>query len=201
MFSLCYIFFRPLFYILIKDPSGNKKWVDWFLPIAATLSLFILFVLCNVSPKIVGENGLFQNLKGFLQIMPGFYLTALAAISTFSNKSLDLLLPNPTPTISIVYNGNKINAMKLTRRRFLNYLFGYLTVLSLFLYFLIIITELFIGSRIITNLFFQNLMKPFILFIYTIFVWQMLFITMFGLYQLCERIHQIEQDDANGKKD
>lgn len=200
MSSLFYVFSRPLFYIFIKDPSGDKKWIDWILPICTTFLLFILLYLSDANPVIIGENGVLQNLKGFLQIMPGFYLTALAAVATFSNKNLDLLLPKPAPTINIMYNGNKINGLELTRRRFLNYLFSYLTTISLFLYFSIIIAEIYVGAKITSYTFFQMWIKPLLLFIYATFIWQMLFITIFGLYQLCERIHQIEQDDVNGKE-
>ena len=200
MSSLFYIFARPVFYVFIKDPSGDKKWIDWILPVFSTIFLFLILFLCDIYPKILGENGVSQNLKGFLQIMPGFYLTALAAVATFANRNLDLLLPKPTPTINITYNGTKINDMELTRRRFLNYLFSYLTTLSLFLYFSMMIAELFVGAKVTNDVIFQLWIKPILLFIYTIFIWQMLFITMFGLYQLCERIHQIESDDINNEE-
>ncbi len=190
--ALLYIFSRPIFYLFIKDPSKEKKWIDWILPFISSSLIFLLLSLLSTMPTLIGENGVLQNLKGFLQIMPGFYLTALAAIATFSNKTLDLALPDPTPTISISYNGYKIKEMKLTRRRFLNYLFGYLTTLSLFLYFSIIIAELFCGSYFTKNLWFQILIKPVLSFVFLLFVFQMLSITIFGLYQLCERMHQVE---------
>lgn len=193
--SLLYVFSRPIFYLFIKDPSREKKWIDWILPFFFSLLIFLLLLLLSTMPTLIGENGVLQNLKGFLQIMPGFYLTALAAIATFSNKTLDLLLPKPTPTISISYNGYKIKEMKLTRRRFLNYLFGYLTTLSLFLYFSIIVAELFYGSYFTKNFWFQMLAKPVLAFIFLLFIFQMLSITVFGLYQLCERMHQIETEE------
>lgn len=198
MSSLLYVFTRPFFYLFIKDPSGDKKWIDWLCPLFFSLVLSVVLLLCDHMPAIVGENGIFENMKGFLQIMPGFYLTALAAIATFANSNLDLLLPDPAPTISIMYNGEKIPNLELTRRRFLNYLFGYLTAISLLLYFFIIIAELFEGTNLINNPIFQIWIKPIVFFMYTVFVFQMLFITMFGLYQLCERIHQVEQEDNNG---
>lgn len=189
--ALFYIFVRPIFYLFIKDPSGDKKWIDWVFPSFITFILSIFLVRGNM-PQIVGNDGVLNKLAGFLQIMPGFYLTALAAVSTFSNSTLDLLLPSPSPTINITYNGSKIKDMPLTRRRFLNYLFSYLTILSLLLYFSIIIAELFVNVDFIRNDYFQSYMKPILLWLYALFVFQMLSITIFSLYQLCERIHQVE---------
>ncbi len=189
--SLFYIFARPIFYLFIKDPSGDKKWIDWLFPCFIT-SILSIFLISGNMPQIVGNNGVLSKLAGFLQIMPGFYLTALAAVSTFSNSTLDLLLPEPSPTINIIYNGNKIKNMPLTRRRFLNYLFSYLTILSLLLYFSIIITELFVNADLIKEDFFQLFIAPILLWVYALFIFQMLSITVFSLYQLCERIHQVE---------
>lgn len=189
--SLFYTFIRPVFYLFIKDPSGDKKWVDWLFPCFIT-SILVMFFIKEDMPRIVGNDGILSKLAGFLQIMPGFYLTALAAVSTFTNSNLDLLLPEPYPTISIMYNGYKIKNMALTRRRFLNYLFSYLTILSLLLYFTIIITELFVDTNFTKYIFFQRWIKPILIWSYTLFLFQMLSITIFSLYQLCERIHQVE---------
>lgn len=177
--------------MFIKDPSGDKKWIDWLFPCFIT-SVLSIFLMNSNLPLIVGNDGVLNKLAGFLQIMPGFYLTALAAVSTFSNSTLDLLLPEPSPTINIMYNGNRIKNMPLTRRRFLNYLFSYLTILSLLLYFSIIIAELFVNTDFMRDDCFQLFVKPILLWIYALFIFQMLSITIFSLYQLCERIHQVE---------
>ena len=190
--SLLYIFSRPIFYLFIKDPSKEKKWIDWIIPALFSVLLLLLLYLLKVSPNFIGKEGFLQNIKGFLQIMPGFYLTALTAISNFSNKDLDSLVPEPALTINVNYYGHKIMNMKLTRRRFLNYLFGYLAVLSLFLYFSIIITELFHSTYIVKELWFQKWIEPIFILVFLLFIFQMLSITIFGLYQLCERIHQVE---------
>jgi hypothetical protein len=139
-----------------------------------------------------------RELQGLLQILPGFYLTALAAISTFNKNDLDYYLPKPTPQIDILVSGHRV-LIYLTRRKMLSYLFGYLTFLSLMLYISTVI-----GSAIAPS--FNQIFAPYstaflLVFeaLFQIFFWQMIIITIFGLYQLCDRIHQPDNDQNKAK--
>lgn len=121
--------------------------------------------------------------------MPGFYLAALAAVATFDRNDLDRLLPEPTPTIKAIIKGEHVK-IKLTRRRMLCYLFGYLTFLSLMIYLFLYIGLVCSPSA---PLLFKNYLLPvkvcFVLAL-NLFFYQMIAVTVFGLYQLCDRIHQ-----------
>mgnify|MGYP000818453089 FL=1 len=130
---LLYQLSRPLAYLWIKEKSGSKSVIDWYIPIILSSVVVFLYYILPVKTVIVGKDGLLTSMQGFLQIMPGFYLAALAAISTFNKVDLDYKLPPPSPTITIKEKGVDV-VIELTRRRFLNYLFGYLTFISIALY-------------------------------------------------------------------
>src|SRR5258706_8987546 len=70
-----------------------------------------------------------------LQVLTGFYIASLAAVATFNKPGLDDPMAGDPPTLREDYCA--ITTVKpLTRRRFLCLLFGYLSWLSLFLYFI-----------------------------------------------------------------
>lgn len=188
---LLYQLSRPLAYLWIKEKSKNKIVIDWCLPIVVSSLVVFLYYILPLKTAIVGKDGLLTTMQGFLQIMPGFYLAALAAISTFNKVDLDYKLPTPSPSITIKEKGVDV-VIELTRRRFLNYLFCYLTFISIALYVVIIFTNGIAHNFVlISELYLIGLRGGFIFF-FLLFFFQMILVTTFGLYQLCERIHQSE---------
>ncbi len=183
---------RPASYLLIDDPS---KWkIDWMIPFVITLVMTISFYIIPGDEHWMGANGFIKNLQGVLQILPGFYLASLAAIATFNKDDLDYELPTPTPKISIKFvRSDRLHSktINLTRRRMLCYLFGYLTFLGLMLYLATVFAPIIVLSA-------ANHMADWGTYliiasksIFLLFFWQMIVITIFGLYQLCDRIHQV----------
>ncbi|MEJ1644057.1 hypothetical protein SMA60_27945, partial [Escherichia coli] len=71
----------------------------------------------------------------------GFYIAALAAVSTFSSPSIDEVMAGDPPTLLEKFRGQKIK-VELTRRRFVCYLFGYLALVSFMLFCLGMISVL-----------------------------------------------------------
>jgi hypothetical protein len=190
---LFYQLTHPLSYLFIKDSS---KWkIDWLIPFIIALLLSGGYDLLPHKEAWYNEKGIIKELQGLLQILPGFYLTALAAITTFNKKDLDYYLPKPTPKINILVNGHRI-LINLTRRKMLSYLFGYLTLLSLMLYISTVL-----GSAIAPSFHeifghYPELLSMSFTVLFQLFFWQMIVITIFGLYQLCDRIHQPDNDQS-----
>lgn len=187
---ISYQLLRPAAYLWIKD---RGKWqIDWLYPFIITIILTFSFFLLPVARCLYGEKGIIKELIGFIQILPGFYLAALAAIATFNKNDLDYHLPAPTPQIEIKVNGKDMD-IALTRRRMLSYLFGYLTFLSLALYIIIVIGAVIAPSAKILFGAYLSIAKIVFLGTFILFFSQMIIITIFGLYQLCDRIHQPDQ--------
>jgi hypothetical protein len=179
---------RPFSYLSIEHP---EKWkFDWLIPLILTfLSLSICFLL-RPYLNFFGESGLINQILSFVQILPGFYIAALAAISTFNRIDIDQYMPDPTPQIDIIISGEK-NKIKLTRRRFLCMLFAFLATESILLALCSI-------AALTTAVAFKTMlpppMHPFVsysfLFLYLIIFWQLLTATLLGLYYLGDRLHQ-----------
>jgi len=185
---LLYQLLRPLSYMEIRDAS---KWkIDALLPFIFTVVITVIIAYMPIKVQIFGQSGMMTLLIGLLQILPGFYLTALAAVATFNRPDMDLLLPKPIPTIKISVKGIPQD-IELTRRRMLSMLFGYLTFISFSLYFLAVAAQVIapnIAAVISVTAVF--LLRNAFLLLFLFLLGQLIFITMFGLYQLSDRMHQ-----------
>jgi hypothetical protein len=179
---------RPFAYIAIRDISKAK--IDWLVPAVLTLPTVLAFAALSERPQVFMANGLLSQVAGLVQSLPSFYLAALTAIATFSRPDLDYLLPEPTPTVDVLHRGQR-QTIQLTRRRMLAMQFGYLTLLSLMLFGVILAANAAAptiktwcpaGTHVSLVLAFMGM--------FSYAVWHMLTITLFGLYQLSDRIHQ-----------
>lgn len=129
---------RPFSFLSIKHPSHMPLWVNWLLPaIVAALTMYGISMLGN-QVNVFGEQGLLDRALALVQTLAGFYIAALAAVSSFNSPHLDRTMPDPAPTMYIKYNG-AMQKVEATRRRFLTAMFAYLTALSLLLSFALIV--------------------------------------------------------------
>lgn len=186
---------RPCDYLWISwknDPDENKKKdrMDWIFPLVFSsivcIVLLIIYKLnftCATSCKsILFSNDAYNVILNFLQTMPGFYIAALAAISTFNNPGMDKDMIGSTPVDK--------DKKKMTRRRFLAQSFSYLTFLSIILLIFGAIIKYFYSlDLVVTNSNLFLIIYLFLTFILFIFLFQLVFITFYCLYYLGDRIH------------
>lgn len=179
---------RPFSYLQIKHT--HKRKIDWMLPIIMSI-LSVIFIITFIDTNKIKE--LIISILSFIQILPGFFIAALAAIATFNRLDLDKIMPYPAPTINIERNGGK-EEIDLTRRRYLTLMFSFLSAESI----LLIVLSFFIIFSIpnISNLlekkgFYYPIIGNIVLiFSFFLCFWQLLIISFYGLYYLGERIHQ-----------
>lgn len=191
---LSYQLLRPFGYIFIRHPV--KRNVDWYVPLALTVLGFMLLWPLRSGMNIWGPNGLVASAQGFVQGLPGFYIAALAAVATFGQQTtLDKIIPAPTPTLHTHFAGTWVD-MKLSRRRFLCLLFAYLTslsvVLSLFAYYsqaVALPAKLSIIPQVV------SVLSAVAFGIYMLFLFQLVVVTLWGLYYLGDRMHQPDPFD------
>lgn len=178
---------RPFSYLKIKHPA--KKTFDWIVPVI--LSLIVTVVIAVLAPDgiLYGKSGLVKEVLGLVEILPGFYVAALAAIATFNRRDIDKLMPKPEPMLSVRSGGHDVQ-IGLTRRRFLSMLFAFLTAESLMVAIASIglvtfgvgLNEVVSDACLIT--------KHLVLGLYLFMVFQMLVATFLGLYYLGDKLHQ-----------
>ncbi len=113
--------------------SADIFWYQWIYPTFG-------FVLAYGGSWLI-DDGIFSfdgaklisDINTLMGILIGFYIAALAAVSSFTNENLDKIMKGRAPTLTSRRKGADIEE-KLTRRRFLAVLFGYCASLSIFLY-------------------------------------------------------------------
>ena len=188
------ILLKPLAFLSMKHAVLNK--IRWGIPFVMSFLSIIIAIFLPIKPYFFGINGLIPAVTGLLQILTGFFIASLAAVATFDKKDMDEIMLGTPPTMVKTVDGKKTND-PLTRRRFLCYLFGYLSLLSLFLYFAGSLSP-FVSDNV------KALMpnKAFLitrylsLSLYLFLVYQLLTITLLGLYYMAHKIHCNDNIDA-----
>jgi hypothetical protein len=181
------VLLRPFLFLAIRHPSNLPLWVNWAMPATATgVSLLSLHWL-GADVNVFGPLGLMDRLLAFVQTLAGFYIAALAAVSSFNSPHLDREMPAPAPTMHILYNG-KMQPVPATRRRFLASMFAYLTSLS-FLFSLAAIATMVLAPV------FKQAWPGSVSFLHCVgagfflmVLFQMTCVTFWGLFYLGERM-------------
>ncbi|TPG26545.1 hypothetical protein EAH83_01880 [Variovorax ginsengisoli] len=142
--------------------------------------------------SVWSSGGLAERILSFVQGLPGFYIAALAAIATFNKLDIDKKMPAPAPKIQIQVRGVD-QYIELTRRRFLCLMFAFLTAESI----LLVIISIF-GTTMHSSV--AAIVPPgAVLYLHVVsaalfffLFWQMVVITLWGLYYLGDRLHQVD---------
>ncbi|WP_312529264.1 hypothetical protein [Paracoccus sp. (in: a-proteobacteria)] len=143
--------------------------------------------------KLVSDGYVIVNLRAMVAsattlmgVLIGFYIAALAAVTSFPNAGLDNVMSGEAPKIRELVHGNLV---PLTRRRFLSTLLGYCAFISIFIFV--------IGSiSAASDLALETPEK--VRYIFRIVWWgsyawllaSLLVVTMLCLHYLIERMHR-----------
>ena len=120
---------RPFAYLTVRHQSRLPLWINVVLPTALAIAASLAAALLGEKLNVFGPQGLLDRLLSFVQTLTGFYIAALAAVSSFNSPHLDRVMPTPAPTMRVKHNG-VLQDVPATRRRFLTSMFAYLTALS-----------------------------------------------------------------------
>lgn len=182
-------------FITIKYPKGNFGSSFYVYPFLFSLALTLLIVyqqfsLQSKSFEILFLMSAFDSITTFIQILPGFYIGALAAIASYNREGMDDAIPAPTPYLKIIREG-RTDKRKLSRRTYLTLMFSYLASMTLFLAISIFLLKLFYSLGLFSvprNWFFLIYSINIFLFFFVFF--QILTITLVGIYYLGNRMHR-----------
>lgn len=160
-------------YLAVRGDEKNV--IDWWVPILLTVAS--TWVLVSLNAALLAERGLVPMLNGMLQVLFAFFVAALAAVATFPSRAMGQM------AIGLTLAGEPI-----LRRRFLCYLFGYLSVLSLFLYLVGV-------AAILAQPWLAKYgANPWIRWgagaVYCFAFWNMVTVTLLGLHYLMDRVHR-----------
>ncbi len=180
--------FSPLSYLRIRHKV--KVIYDWLLPIILATICTLAYWRLPYKPALYGTNGFISYISDIIKFLSPFYIASLAAISTFSNENIDeTMIGDPCLLKTKIKNNSK--NIELTRRQFLCYLFGYLSLISLFLYFFAYIADISrqnIAHCIPVDI--QIYIKYLFIWFYLFCFYNMIISTLLGLHYLSNRIHK-----------
>jgi len=184
--------FKPLNYLKIIHPQ--KSYYDYYIPaIIAIMATGLIYIL-PVPVRFFGDSGIVAAITGILQILTGFYIASLAAVATFKKEGMDQPLAGTPVEINIIVRGKK-KRENLTRRRFLCLLFGYLALLSIFLYFLGVGSNLLVNNakHLVPSSYHPIVRSGFVYF-YLFLSANLITTTLHGLYYMVDRIHRSDPE-------
>ncbi|MCL9676579.1 hypothetical protein L2096_10125 [Acinetobacter sp. ACZLY 512] len=192
------LIFKPLNYLSIRWDNGliNKTRFDFIVPllVAIILSAIMTFLWFEIGTKNsnIFTNDLTYYLICFLQTMPGFYIAALAAISTINSTTMDQPMAGDPPKEKYIeYNPYKVFWIEMNRRRFLARLFSYLTFISIVLFcFLLIIRFSYSLEIKVSSLSVVYIVYFFSCVVVIFSLVQLIMMTFLSLYYLGERVHK-----------
>lgn len=183
----------PVAYLKIR--RDDKLLEELFIPLALTTLTIITIYLAGEKFSVFGSPGLIVSIVSYLQLLSGFYITALAAIATFNRDGMDDPMLGDPPTLEM---RNSLLPEKLSRRRFLCFLFGYLAFGSLMLYIggtIITLAAPILKSQLDTTTI--VILRWAIATIYIFCTFNILITSLLGMYYLTDRLHQSPPAQSN----
>ena len=190
---------RPLLFLFIKSYGLGRY--RWRLPLIWTFLFGVYLANYPSSVPFFGKDSINALFLSFLQLLPGFYIAALAAISTFNRKMMDKPLSGSLKTTLLSGENGSVECRELSRRRLLSHLFGYLRFVSLLLFAVCGLMQLANPIELLKALFehfgignYNYLLEWFFILAIFFFFCQMMILTLFGLFYLCDRIHWKDEE-------
>jgi hypothetical protein len=200
MIWACQQLLTPMRYLRIRQGISlfkSKAVYDWVLPML--ISIPATYIGYKYSIGIFSEKGVIGGFQKLLEILVPFYIAALAAVATFARDGLDEPLKGHAATVSIRHSNGMWVEHVLTRRQFICYLFGYLAFLSLVLFVGILFLNLVSqkSGLLAHELFGEQLQyaKIAAIYIFMVPIWQMIVITLLGVYFMSERLMVMTEED------
>lgn len=128
--DLVYELTRGIAYRRIRH--AHQKTYTTGIPFFGALLFCAIYFLIPEKNELLGKDGILSSALSLFSTLPGFYFAGLAAVATFGGADMEKDMPDPAPEIDIRHKGKMIDT-KLSRRKYLSYLFSYLVVLSFLL--------------------------------------------------------------------
>jgi hypothetical protein len=179
---------RALAFLWVR--AGGLNSIRFTIPAAIALIFFAATKWTPADALWLTGGALAKSTVILFAILPGFYLAALAAISTFQSTMLDQLVENPGAKVKFLSKG-KLEEVNLTYRIYLGLLFGYMSLLTFCLVFLTTISgdiakAVWNKADSPTAAILTEAGELFLTFLSM----QMIILTLHGIYFLAERMHR-----------
>lgn len=182
-------------FLRVRYPSGGANFGSLLYILPCLLAIVFCLFFALISHKSAAginifNHTAFDNISTFVQILPGFYIGSLAAIASYSYEPMDRVMSLPAPFLKEQVDGG-FRESKLSRRRYLTLMFGYLAAISIMSAIFIFIVRLVYSVNIFSvSSIVYNATYYVVTFIFFFVFWQMIMVTLFGIYYLADRMHR-----------
>lgn len=175
--------FAPLKYFSIHHPVKGR-W-DVVIPILLGTAMTVFVFVWPAVSSPFSEKGYINGLQSMYAILGGFFITSLTVITSIGNENLDESMQG-FPVVSI---GKEKDPM--SRRRFLGFLFGYLSF-SCFVFYLIgIFVPIIVpGAAILIPNYLHNFVSIVFVLFYNVALVHLFVTTLLGLYYFSDRLQR-----------
>lgn len=191
LYQRCTGLSRMLLYPLIQyNRIQYESRLLFSIVLPLSLAIIVFFIL--ISSKFSGDDSFVAAVQELLQILIGFYITSLTAVSLFHSKYLDEKMKGDAP---------ELDGRTLTRRQFVMHAFGYLSFMSFSLYLIGVVIQLTIGEYIVAkSIEYRELLQADTLLslLYIFIVANIFMCTLLCLYYLTTAM---DIEDKNSKTD
>lgn len=179
---------RPLAFAWIRGGGLNR--LRYVFPLLATFVGFLVWGTLRKLGIELPPRKIAETVASGLVTLPGFYIAALAAVSSFQSTYLDQTIEGDGAQIRVLTKGT-MHDIDLTYRMYISYLFSYLSVVSLLLFILLSLSDEVTDSI-------SHIVKGDLLSILNVigslslsfWIWNLITTTLHGLYFLAERMHR-----------
>lgn len=171
--------------------SADIFWYQWIYPTALFVAVFFGFHWVGRVWLNYDSAKLIADINSLMGILVGFYIAALAAVSSFTNENLDQVMKGRAPTLTTVRQGHEVKET-LTRRRFLSVLFGYCAMLSILVYIFGVLS-VHVSLELGNAGWIEDLVFILAAVGWAAYTWMLsslLIVTLLGLHYLVERMHR-----------
>ncbi|WP_340263558.1 hypothetical protein [Sulfitobacter pontiacus] len=166
--------------------SHDLRYFQYVFPTFAASVILLGYHLLSGEILVIKLDAFVSSATTLMGVLIGFYIAALAAVTSFPSESLNNIMSGDAPKMKERWGGQDV---ALTRRRFLAILLGYCAFLSIFIFILgSVSAAVNFGSDIPTVV--KQLAMGAWWFVYTWFLSSLLIVTMLCLHYLIERMHR-----------
>lgn len=182
---------KPLQYLRIEH--GTKRLWDFVYPAIVATTMLALQCFLSLDLQFVGPDGVLRQVNGLLGVLSGFYIASLTALSVIQTPSLAEKMAGQAPKLPVMRRGRRYKK-ELKRGEFMRYLFGYLSLLSIIVFFVGVIIDVLyypVVSEypgVAESLWW---MQAATLFVYSFVLSNIIINTMVGIYYLSDRMHRV----------
>lgn len=182
---------------------SSKLVYDFVLPAGLTIFTLAIAIWLKKPINLHEHDTLLESLADLFALLIAFYMAALAAVATFERAGIDNPLKGGDAILYVLDHDTGLRvAKRLSYRKFISYLFGYLSFLSLVLFMALLFLRGTWGSIVST---FEDRPKiegliywvvdPTLFALFFFFVWQMFITSLLGIYFLADRMQSLNDPE------